>query len=106
MVQPSLLPTCIQFFYANLCITAADDALFRREGDGQWEEIRTGLPEPKGALAAVVARHTAEPGVFYAAINSAVYRSDEAGRSWQSLPIDWPAEFTSSRIHAMAVASE
>jgi photosystem II stability/assembly factor-like uncharacterized protein len=84
----------------------AESALFRREGDGQWEEIRTGLPEPKGSLAAVVASHTAESGVFYAAINSAVYRSDEAGRSWQSLPIDWPAEFTSSRIHAMTVASE
>ena len=84
----------------------AESALFRRQGHGDWEQIQAGLPEPRGSLAAVVASHTAEPGVFYAAINSAVYRSDETGRSWQSLPIDWPAEFTSSRIHAMAVASE
>ena len=76
--------------YARSCGIRTVPARRRRPVGGNPHRIAG----TKGSLAAVVASHTAEPGVFYAAINSAVYRSDEAGRSWQSLPIDWPAEFT------------
>ncbi|MEP6957027.1 MAG: hypothetical protein ABI883_09380 [Chthoniobacterales bacterium] len=83
----------------------AESALFRREGEADWQQLQTGLPAPEGSLAAVVASHNAEPGIFYAAINGVVYRSDDAGKTWHSLRIDWPAQFATPHIHAMTVAS-
>ena len=68
----------------------ARSAIFRRAGQGRWEEITAGLPDPQGTLAYVLAAHDAEPHTFYAAPHQGdIYRSGDAGRSWEALRV-WP----------------
>jgi hypothetical protein len=70
---------------------SAESAIFRRQGrEGAWERVMDGLPPARGTLASVLAANPAEPGVFYAANNRGVYRSPDAGRSWERLAIAWP----------------
>jgi len=68
----------------------ADATIYRRSVDGPWEEVRDGLPESRGSLRALLAAHPAEPGVFYAGSNRGLFRSSDAGVSWQRLPLSEP----------------
>ena len=80
-------------------------ALYRRTGDGPWREIRKGLPEPRGTLAYALATHDAEPGVFYAAPHQGeLYRSADAGLSWERLDLTWPDGFQPDDLNGLAVA--
>jgi photosystem II stability/assembly factor-like uncharacterized protein len=81
----------------------AESAIYRRSGNGPWQQMHEGLPEPRGLLAAVLAANEAEPGVFYASGNRDVYRSANAGISWEMLPIRWPAGTHPVRTHALVV---
>ncbi len=79
-------------------------AIYRRTAEGAWGEIRDGLPEPRGTLAYVFATHEAEPHCFYAAPHRGdVYRSSDAGRSWERLDVRWPAGFASEDVGGLAV---
>ncbi|HEU5381735.1 MAG TPA: glycosyl hydrolase, partial [Ktedonobacteraceae bacterium] len=80
--------------------------LYRRSGDGPWQLLREGLPEPPGVLASVLATNKAEPHVFYAANNRGVFRSADAGLTWEQLAITWPASFTLKRPQALVATSE
>lgn len=82
--------------------TAAESFVYRRSGDG-WHESDDGLPAGRGMLAAVLATNAAEPGVFYAAANTGLYRSANAGMSWSSLPIPWPDVYRFRHINALVV---
>lgn len=82
--------------------TAAESFVYRRSGDG-WHESGEGLPAGAGMLAAVLATNTAEPGVFYAAANTGLYRSADVGHSWSSLPITWPDAYRFRHINALVV---
>lgn len=81
-------------------------ALYRRSGDAPWQLLREGLPEPRGILASVLATNKAEPHVFYAANNRGVFRSTDAGLTWEQLAITWPASFTLKRPQALIATSE
>jgi photosystem II stability/assembly factor-like uncharacterized protein len=65
--------------------SAADATLYRRSGDGPWRELGEGLPETRGTLRALLATTPAEPGVFYAGSNRGLFRSADAGRTWERL---------------------
>jgi len=83
----------------------AESSVFRRTGDGPWREVRTGLPEPKGQRAALVATHPAEPGAFYLAADGGLYRSSDAGATWDRLAVDWPdGHGPGSRARGLTVA--
>nr|MDQ2716926.1 glycosyl hydrolase [Chloroflexota bacterium] len=85
----------------------AESTIYRRSGDSQWQEVHDGLPEARGTLASVLAANEAEPGVFYAANNKGVFRSTDAGSSWEALPIRWPEKRTpGGRAHALVVMPE
>ncbi|HEV2583267.1 MAG TPA: glycosyl hydrolase, partial [Ktedonobacteraceae bacterium] len=86
--------------------TNALSALYRREGLGQWQLLRDGLPAQQGTLASVIAVNRAEAGVFYVANNRGVYRSTDAGRTWEPLPIAWPAALQGNRPNALVAVSE
>jgi hypothetical protein len=68
--------------------------------------VQDGFPEPRGLLIAVLATHEAEPGVFYAANNKGVFRSADAGSSWEALPIHWPQGLHIGRANALVVVPE
>ncbi|HEV2237990.1 MAG TPA: glycosyl hydrolase, partial [Ktedonobacterales bacterium] len=84
----------------------AESALYRRTGNGPWQRAQGGFPEPRGLLIAVLATHEAELGVFYAANNQGVFRSADAGSSWEALPIRWPEGLHIGRVNALVVATE
>jgi BNR/Asp-box repeat len=70
--------------------TAAESAIYRRSGGSAWQRVAEGLPAEHGMLSSVLAASQAEPGVFYAANNLGLYRSADAGHSWEPLDIPWP----------------
>lgn len=79
---------------------SAESAIYRRTGEGTWQECRQGLPEPTGILAPLVAASETQPGVFYAASNRGFYHSENAGKSWDRLEIDWPGRYRNQRLQA------
>jgi photosystem II stability/assembly factor-like uncharacterized protein len=84
----------------------AESAIYRRSAGHQWQQVHTGLPTPRGLLASVLAANEAEPGVFYAANNHGVFRSVDAGTTWEQLPIPWPTGTQLGRASALVVVSE
>ncbi len=81
---------------------SAEATVYRRTGGGPWREVREGLPAPAGTTRALLAAHAAEPGVFYALSNRGLYRSGDAGVSWERLPVDVPG---SGDVRALAVTA-
>jgi photosystem II stability/assembly factor-like uncharacterized protein len=70
--------------------TAASSVIYRRGSGSAWQRVAQGLPAERGMLGSVLAANQAEPGVFYATNNLGLYRSADAGRSWERLDIPWP----------------
>src|ERR1700746_3054437 len=68
----------------------AEAYVYQKTGLKRWEQAMSGLPEAKGTTAGRFATHAGEPGVIYAANNHGLFRSDDAGRSWQALDLPWP----------------
>jgi photosystem II stability/assembly factor-like uncharacterized protein len=85
---------------------SAESAVYRRSHNSPWQQVRTGFPEDKGLLTCVLAANSAEPGVFYAGSNKGIFRSADAGVSWEELPIHWPDNFQMGRVHALVAAEE
>lgn len=81
-------------------------ALYRRSGNDPWQLLREGLPAQKGTLASVIAVNEVEAHVFYAANNQGVFRSADAGRTWEQLRITWPDTLQSSRPQALIAVAE
>ena len=78
--------------------------MHRRVGDGDWERVTDGLPPEHGTRGYVLAASPAEPHVFYAAPHSAeLYRSGDAGRSWEPLDVRWPDGYEAKEGHALLV---
>ena len=82
---------------------SAESAIYRRSSGGSWQQVREGLPPARGLLASVLAANEAEPGVFYAANNKGLFRSADAGSTWEELPIPWPADTRLGRAQALVV---
>lgn len=75
----------------------AEALLHRRQGDGPWQPVQSGLPAPAGTRAYSLASHASEPGVFYAVTRQEIYRSEDGGLHWERQDVAWPddAHFTS-----------
>jgi len=78
----------------------AESAIYRKSAGSVWAEVRDGLPEGKGTTVSVLAVNGA--GVFWAANNRGVHRSDHGGRRWEQLAIQWPEEYARSNVLAFA----
>ncbi|WP_026691133.1 hypothetical protein [Alteribacter aurantiacus] len=68
----------------------AEYRLFRKRGNEAFEQVEEGLPEAEGTTVPHLLTHTGEPGVFYAVFNRGIYRSQDQGKTWQVLPLEWP----------------
>jgi len=82
----------------------AESAIYRRSGGSPWQMVSDGLPPARGSLAWVLASN--ETGVFYAANNRGVFLSTDAGSSWDTLPVPWPAGTNFGRAHAIVAVQE
>ncbi|HEY1353190.1 MAG TPA: glycosyl hydrolase [Ktedonobacteraceae bacterium] len=81
----------------------AESVIYRRSAGSPWCMVQAGLPPARGLLASVLA--AGEAGVFYAANNRGVFCSQDAGASWEALPISWPA-VSPGRAHALVVVPQ
>src|SRR5256712_12154146 len=59
--------------------------IFRRVGDGAWEQLTKGLPESTKVQAITV--HPTDPDVIYIGTHDGPYRSRDGGDSWQRLAL-------------------
>jgi photosystem II stability/assembly factor-like uncharacterized protein len=84
----------------------AESAIYRRSGSSQWQQMRDGLPAANGLLTSVLTANEAEPGVFYAANNKGVFRSADAGVTWEAVPVRWPEGTRPGRAHALVVVQD
>lgn len=82
---------------------SAESAIYRRVSGGSWQQVLDGLPASRGMLASTMAANEVEPGVFYAANNQGMYRSPDAGRSWERLAMAWPEQEHRSRPEGLLV---
>ncbi len=83
----------------------ADSHVYRRIGDSPFEEVVEGLPEPRGTTRHVLAADPARAGTFYAACNRGVYRSTDAGSSWERLDVEWPGRYVEDTVSAFVVTA-
>lgn len=84
----------------------AESAIYRRSAGNPWQIMQAGLPPARGLLASVLATNAAEAGVFYAANNLGVFRSNDTGWTWEPMPIPWSADIQLGRAHALVVVAE
>lgn len=85
---------------------SANAYIYRRSGLKPWEQAMSGLPEAKGTTISRFATHGGEPGVIYVANNRGLFKSDDAGRSWQVLDIPWPEPGLTDGVKALACLPE
>jgi hypothetical protein len=81
----------------------AEAVLYRRTAVTPWQPLHEGLPDPKGTRAYVLGTHRSEPSIFYAATRRELYRSTDAGTSWEKLPVAWPDEARFNTVNAIVV---
>jgi len=82
----------------------AESFLYRRTGGGAWRRLEgNGLFEPQGSLVSELATLDTLPGVFYAANNKGVFRSSDAGETWEKLPLPWPEKYARKHVRGFAV---
>ncbi len=82
---------------------AAESYVYWRQNGSAWQLAQGDLPNGRGMLAPVLAADDHTPGVFYAAANTGLYRSADAGRTWQQINIPWPAAHRSRHVNALLV---
>lgn len=82
----------------------ARSGVFRKTAGEPWHQVLAGLPPEDGTLATTLAAGvTAELGVFYAANNTGIYRSADAGQSWERLDVSWTERVRTQRPEALLV---
>lgn len=84
----------------------ADAYLYHKTSDGPFEEAMAGLPEGRGTVASRLAAHPEEGGVFFAANNHGLFRSEDAGRTWTAVTVEWPEGAFDRGVAALALFSE
>jgi len=81
----------------------AESYLYRKRGGEEWERLDDrGIPTGDGVLRAVLAAGDA-PGELYAANDRGLYRTADAGDSWERLA-GWPDGFDGQTVRGLAVA--
>jgi hypothetical protein len=85
--------------------SAAQSAVYRKAGEEGWQEVTGGLPAHRGSLGFQLAANQDEPGVFYAANNTGVYRSPDASVTWERLDIPWPDHYRRRHAQGMVVSN-
>jgi photosystem II stability/assembly factor-like uncharacterized protein len=83
--------------------TGADRAAGRDESP-RWEVAMDGLPDPEGTVRSVLAAGGGT--TLYAANNRGLYRSGNAGASWDRVPVEWPDAYEAETPQGLAVVAE
>ncbi|SHG44615.1 WD40/YVTN/BNR-like repeat-containing protein [Halobaculum gomorrense] len=80
----------------------AETYVYRRSGDSEWVRLDgRGLPLGEGVTRPVLA--AGDPGEFYALSNRGLYRTTNAGDSWEEVAVDWPDRTADQTARGLAV---
>ena len=77
----------------------AEAGVYRKSRGSDWQPVRRGLPSGEGVTVSVLAATSARE--FWAANNRGVFRSDDAGVSWQRLEMPWPDAYMRGNVLAL-----
>ncbi|HSK15063.1 MAG TPA: hypothetical protein VK915_02750 [Gaiellaceae bacterium] len=70
----------------------AEACIFRAIGDGPWERLAGGLPQPLDYMPYALLTERESPGEVYAGLaNGEVWHSADLGETWTKLPLDLTA---------------
>lgn len=84
-------------------VKRAETYIYRKTAGRAWQQVRDGLPKPRGTSRSVLATDGETAGLFYAANNRGVFLSDDAGQTWAPLDISWPDEYRDKNVEALLV---
>jgi hypothetical protein len=56
-----------------------------------------------GTTITTLAVQASQPALFYAANNRGIFRSADAGLSWEPLAMAWPDSFAEQRVQGLAI---
>lgn len=92
--------------YVSYRPSDAEAYVYRKAAGQPFELAMDGLPDGKGTVASRFATHPSEPGVFYAANNLGLFRSNDSGQTWEALEIEWPEGAFAAGVKALATFTE
>jgi len=86
-------------------VSAAEAYVYRTTNASQddpteWGLAMDGLPDPEGTVRSVFA--AAGGSVLFALNNRGLYRSADAGASWERVPLAWPDAYEDQTPHGLA----
>lgn len=84
----------------------AESYVYRKTRGQDWKQIRAGLPQSNGTTVSALAVNPGTAAEFYVANNMGIYRSGDAGLSWEKLAISWPASFYGRHVWSVAPVGE
>jgi photosystem II stability/assembly factor-like uncharacterized protein len=85
--------------------TQAESYVYRRVAGRPWELVMEGLPPARGTTIPISTAHPSETGAFYLASNQGVFRSHDAGTTWEPAPISWQPPGGAQNAHSLALAA-
>ncbi|MDR7586970.1 MAG: hypothetical protein QN115_00935 [Armatimonadota bacterium] len=80
----------------------AEAYIYRKSAKGGFQLAMAGLPNAQGTVASRFAASPDEPGIIYAANNHGVFRTADAGKTWQAVEISWPQGAFNRGVDALA----
>lgn len=70
----------------------AQAAIFRRHGDGRWERLQGGLPQPLDHMPYALITHPATPGYLLAGLaNGDLWETSDSGDTWMKMKASFSA---------------
>ena len=84
----------------------AEAYVYRKTARSRYGLAMEGLPDGQGTIASRLATNPNEPGVIYAANNHGVFRTADAGQTWQALEIPWPQGAFARGVEAVVCLPE
>ncbi|WP_458206640.1 WD40/YVTN/BNR-like repeat-containing protein [Haladaptatus sp. NG-SE-30] len=81
--------------------SAAESYVYRKRDGEPWERL-DGLPTGEGVTRAVFTAGESD-GELYAVNNKGVYRTEDAGTTWNQLDLEWPTGFEQQTARGIAV---
>jgi len=85
---------------------SAKSFIYRRSGNGSWQQVHDGLPSPEGLRIPVVTASRLESGVFYCWAGSRIFRSADSGLKWRELAAQWETPISDDPAMNVAIEEE